>query len=156
MTRIDSYRAMFKRAKASPGFWTEAAVLQFVRGLRRIMQSEPKFSQKELADAMKVSEAYVSDVLRGRRQNFSLAQMNKLAGHLDAKVDVHVSRRDVVVLWTEKRPEDVAGEAIETVRDSTSDPAFQEPMRLAEALTAAETLKPLNFDKFVSRRVASC
>lgn len=90
-------RGSLQRLRQSAGYWTELAIAEFTEGLRRVMGD---MKQKDLAEAMGVTEAYVSTVLRGD-ENFTIQQMNKIAHHLDAAVHIHVAKRDQIVRWLE-------------------------------------------------------
>ena len=81
----------------SPGFWTEVAIGEFVRGLRQVMGS---MKQRDLAARLEVSESAVSQILSGAEENYSIERMNRIAGALDAAVHVCVTKRDSVVKWT--------------------------------------------------------
>lgn len=95
--KVDHERGSLQRVRQSAGYWTELAIAEFTEGLRRVMGN---MKQKDLADAMGVTEAYVSTVLRGD-ENFTIQQMNKIAHHLDAAVHIHVAKRDQIVRWLE-------------------------------------------------------
>lgn len=86
-----------QRVRRSAAYWTELSIAEFTQGLRRLMGD---MKQKDLANAMGVTEAYVSTILRGD-ENFTIQQMNKIAHHLDAAVHLHVAKRDRVVRWRE-------------------------------------------------------
>lgn len=82
--------------RSSPSYWTELAIRQFARGLRQVMGS---MRQKDLAEALEISESAVSQILKGAEENYSIERMNRVAGALDAAVHVCVAKRDTVVRW---------------------------------------------------------
>lgn len=95
---LKEYRQMFSEARESPEFWTRAAVWEFAHGIRRLLGGR---KQSDLAKQMGVSEAYISDVLRCKRQGISLLKMNEIAHHFGAAVHIYVGDKDEMVPWAE-------------------------------------------------------
>ena len=83
------------RAEESDEFWTELAIMEFSRGVRKILDRK-QITQKELAAELELSEPYVSKVL-SKAENLTIKQMQKILGPLQAAVHVFVAERKNVV-----------------------------------------------------------
>ncbi len=99
---VEKYRKFFERAEASPLYWHEAAVHEFIFDLQRLME-EKKVSRAELARRIGTSRAYITKLLGGDA-NFTLMTMVKLAMALDGAVHVHIADQRAHVRWQEEVP----------------------------------------------------
>jgi predicted XRE-type DNA-binding protein len=64
------FQKIFEEAKQHPAYWMEDLRLQFLNDIYEIMQ-EQKLAQKDLAEKMGVSEAYISKVFNGEEPDHS-------------------------------------------------------------------------------------
>lgn len=101
---MKKYLKMLREAEESLRFWTHKAMREFTIGVIKRMDDRGT-SRAELADALQVSPAYVSKVLRGD-VNLTLESMVKLAravggrlcvGIIDEKSAVTASNTAVAV-----------------------------------------------------------
>lgn len=84
-----SFAALFEAAERHDEYWTELAIIEFTEDLSRWMESK-NISQAELAEAVGVSQPYISKVLKGN-VNFTLATMTKLARAIGAVVRIQLA-----------------------------------------------------------------
>jgi transcriptional regulator with XRE-family HTH domain len=85
----ESFAALFEAAERHDEYWTELAIIEFTEDLSRWMESK-QISQAELAQAMGVSQPYISKVLKGN-VNFTLATMTKLARAVGAVIRIQLA-----------------------------------------------------------------
>ena len=85
---IRSIKRMLERARKSPAYWTERAVLDFTSALWQVMQRR-QCSQADLARKLEKNPAFVSRVLNGA-SNVTLRTMVEMAHALDARVRISV------------------------------------------------------------------
>ncbi len=97
---IERYRKFVERAHASPFYWHEVAVDEFIMDLHRLME-EQHVSRAELARRIGTSRAYITKLLGGDA-NFTLMTMVKLAMALGGAVHVHISDQQSYTTWQDK------------------------------------------------------
>jgi len=97
---LERYRRFFERARASPEYWHEGAVMEFIMDLGRFME-EQKVSRAELARRIGTSRAYITKLLGGNA-NFTLMTMVKLAMALGGAVHVHISDQRAYTTWRDE------------------------------------------------------
>jgi transcriptional regulator with XRE-family HTH domain len=103
------YATFYKAAIESTEYWTQVAILDFVRDLRaRMDQQQPRLTRAALAAKLNTSPAYVTKVLRGEA-NFTLETMTKLALAVDGKIRIHISDRNAQTRWTDHFDGGLAG-----------------------------------------------
>jgi len=81
MVKVGSrFQKIFEEAKQHPAYWMEDLRLQFLNDIYEIMQ-EQKLAQKDLAEKMGVSEAYISKGFNGSEasQDCRLLQLQEQA-----------------------------------------------------------------------------
>lgn len=94
------YNGLLKKVKDSHRYWAEIFTLEFVEDIASLMEKQC-VSQKDLAEMMGNSEAYVSKVLNGY-ENLSINSMSKIAFALSAAPHIHVAPKDQIVEWKER------------------------------------------------------
>jgi|SRR6185295_98354 len=97
---VERYRKFVERAEASPFYWHEVAVDEFIMDLHRRME-EQHVSRAELARRIGTSRAYITKLLGGNA-NFTLTTMVKLAMALGGAVHVHISDQKCYTTWQDK------------------------------------------------------
>src|SRR6185295_5768392 len=97
---IERYRKFVERAHASPFYWHEVAVHEFIMDLHRLME-EQHVSRAELARRIGTSRAYITKLLGGDA-NFTLMTMVKLAMALGGAVHVHISDQRAYTTWRDE------------------------------------------------------
>ena len=88
---LDRYREFFDRAEASAEYWSAAAAHELIREIETRMARQG-VSRAELARRLGSSKAYVTKVLGGNI-NFTLATMARLAGALNADLQIGLAER---------------------------------------------------------------
>ncbi len=92
MARVGSrFKKIFEEAQQHPAYWMEDLRLQFLEGISAIMESQG-ITQKELADRMGVSEAYISKVFNDNvEKNFTLKTLVELGKAVNAEIKIIVT-----------------------------------------------------------------
>jgi len=92
MARVGSrFKKIFEEAQRHPAYWMEDLRLQFLEGISAIMESQG-ITQKELADRMGVSEAYISRVFNDNvEKNFTLNTLVELSKAVNAEIKIIVT-----------------------------------------------------------------
>jgi len=92
MAKVGSrFKKIFEEAQQHPAYWMEDLRLQFLEGISAIMESQG-ITQKELADRMGVSEAYISRVFNDNvEKNFTLNTLVELSKAVNAEVKIIVT-----------------------------------------------------------------
>lgn len=93
MKRKSSLAEIIKKAKESDTFLAQKLSVQFARNVEDMM-SKKELKQKDLAEKMNVSTAYISKVLNGNI-NMTLATMSKIAKALDCNISEPVLYGDI-------------------------------------------------------------
>ena len=73
---MDRVQELIYEAKNSSEYWEELTQMEFVTFLNEEMQKQG-ITQKQMADRLDVSKAYISRVLSGEKLNFTLKSMIK-------------------------------------------------------------------------------
>ncbi len=94
------FAAVLDEAAISPDHWTEVAIMEFSRGVRRMLERRGA-SQRELARELEKSEAYVSKVLRSA-DNLTIKQMQRILDPLQAAAHIVVIDRQNALRWREE------------------------------------------------------
>jgi len=88
------FQKIFEEAKQHPAYWMEDLRLQFLNDIYAIMQ-EQKLAQKDLAEKMGVSEAYISKVFNGNvEKNFTLKTLVELSRAVNAEIRITVTPKE--------------------------------------------------------------
>jgi len=92
MAKVGSrFKKIFEEAQQHPAYWMEDLRLQFLEGISAIMESQG-ITQKELADRMGVSEAYISRVFNDNvEKNFTLNTLVELSKAVNAEIKIIVT-----------------------------------------------------------------
>jgi len=92
MARVGSkFKKIFEEAQQHPAYWMEDLRLQFLEGISAIMESQ-KLTQKELAEKMGVSEAYISKVFNDNvEKNFTLKTLVEICKAVNAEIKIIVT-----------------------------------------------------------------
>ena len=92
MAKVGSrFKKIFEEAQRHPAYWMEDLRLQFLEGISAIMESQG-ITQKELADRMGVSEAYISRVFNDNvEKNFTLNTLVELSKAVNAEIKIIVT-----------------------------------------------------------------
>jgi transcriptional regulator with XRE-family HTH domain len=85
MARID-FRAAYAKAQRSAGYWTERAILDYTSDLWLSLRQK-RLSQRQLAEKVGKSEAYVSKIFGGE-QNMTIGTMVELAHAVDKRLQI--------------------------------------------------------------------
>lgn len=95
MVKVGSrFQKIFEEAKQHPAYWMEDLRLQFLDDIYEIMQ-EQKLAQKDLAEKMGVSEAYISKVFNGNvEKNFTLKTLVELSRAVNAEIRITVTPKE--------------------------------------------------------------
>lgn len=94
-----SFKERIGSLKKTQDYCLEEAKLEFVAGLTRLM-ARNGFNNKQLADKLQTSNAYITKVLRGDT-NFTIESMVKITHVLGGKIHIHVAESDASVRWLE-------------------------------------------------------
>src|ERR1700738_4939412 len=86
------YKESFERAKQSPAFWTETALLEVAGQLLQRMKALG-ISQKALAEKMGAKAPFVNRVLSGRH-NVTIETLSTAAHALGMRIDVRLASMD--------------------------------------------------------------
>lgn len=97
---LERYRRFSEQARASPDYWHEVAVMEFIMDLDRLMK-EKEISRAELARRIGTSRAYITKLLGGNA-NFTLMTMVKLAMALRGAVHVHIADQRASTTWRDE------------------------------------------------------
>lgn len=98
------------RAMEAHEFWTELAIMEFSRGVRKMLRRRG-MNQRALASELSYSEAYVSKVLG--RENITINQMQKILHPLGATVHIVVADRENVVRCREVHRDEMGQTSME-------------------------------------------
>jgi len=92
MAKVGSrFKKIFEEAQQHSAYWMEDLRLQFLEGISAIMESQG-ITQKELADRMGVSEAYISRVFNDNvEKNFTLNTLVELSKAMNAEIKIIVT-----------------------------------------------------------------
>jgi len=92
MAKVGSrFKKIFEEAQQHSAYWMEDLRLQFLEGISAIMESQG-ITQKELADRMGVSEAYISRVFNDNvEKNFTLNTLVELSKAVNAEIKIIVT-----------------------------------------------------------------
>lgn len=91
------FKKLLSDAKNRDSYWVESAKLQFSIELNRLFQA-CGISQKQLAEKLDTSPAYITKVFRGDA-NFTIETMTKLARAVDGELHIHISHRKSKARW---------------------------------------------------------
>ena len=89
----------FRNARETSEYWMEGLRLDFLEDLQRTMK-EKQISQKDLAEKIGKTEAYVSKVINSNISNFTLKTMVQLA--------MAVGCRLSMAMLSEEKPEKIS------------------------------------------------
>lgn len=93
------------RVRSSEAYWFESAKLEFVKVLNQRVR-KLDFKNKDLAEKIETSPAYISKVMRGD-ENLTIETMVKLVRATGGNLHFHISEVDERVSWfgvARKRP----------------------------------------------------
>ena len=96
---LKSFEELFAKARESDEYWIEGAKIDFTEGLCREMNRQD-VTRAELARRMKVSDAYITKLLRGTT-NFTLTTMVRAARAIGREVHIHLAAPGNCVRWFE-------------------------------------------------------
>jgi transcriptional regulator with XRE-family HTH domain len=85
---IKSFKKLALEAKLRDSYWVEKAKLDFSIALNHFFDRSGK-TQKELADKLNTSPAYITKVFRGDA-NFTIETMVKLARAVDGQLNIDI------------------------------------------------------------------
>jgi transcriptional regulator with XRE-family HTH domain len=94
-----SYKALKAKLLSKWEGKAETSKMKFAFKITDILKHN-NMSNKDLADKLETSNAYVTKILRGD-QNFSIESMHKIAGALNAELSFHLSPKGSKVRWFE-------------------------------------------------------
>lgn len=86
---IKSFKKLVQEVKLRDGYWVEKAKLDFSIALNHFFDRSGK-TQKELADKLNTSPAYITKVFRGDA-NFTIETMVKLARAVDGQLQIDIT-----------------------------------------------------------------
>ena len=81
------FAGIFKNARETPEYWMEGLRLDFLEDLQRTMK-EKQISQKDLAEKIGKTEAYVSKVINSNISNFTLKTLVQLAMTVGCRLSI--------------------------------------------------------------------
>lgn len=93
---LKSFKTLLTDAKQRDGFWVEKAKLDFSVALNRLFEKSG-MSQKELAEKLNTSPAYITKVFRGDA-NFTIETMTKLARAVDGQLHLNITEPESSVI----------------------------------------------------------
>lgn len=91
------FKQLLLEAKSRDSYWVEDAKLQFSIELNRLFEA-CGISQKQLAEKLNTSPAYITKVFRGDA-NFTIETMTKLARAVDGELHIHISPKQSKTRW---------------------------------------------------------
>lgn len=105
---LKSFKKLLTDAKQRDAYWVEKAKLDFSVALNRLFEKSG-MSQKEVAEKLNTSPAYITKVFRGDA-NFTIETMTKLARAVDGQLQIHISPKHSKTHWfdvlqTQEQPE---------------------------------------------------
>lgn len=141
---MSTMQEMFERAATSLDYWQRVAAMEFSGGVREML-ARRRMNQRELAESLGKTEAYISKVL-GSGENLTIKQMQRILEPLDAAAHVLVIDRRSILDWQERgRSEGGAavvgdrGVAVESIYTTLQDtPIYSTTYRLKIARTDFE------------------
>jgi transcriptional regulator with XRE-family HTH domain len=101
-----------------PEFWIERIQNDIFRAVRRYME-EHDLNQTQLADHLKVSKGYISQILNGNF-NFSLTKLVDLCLALGVAPDVHLNDLNDFIEYEENRLSRMENSGMVVVKMSTN------------------------------------
>jgi len=103
MATID-FRSAFKRARRSPAYWVERAILRYTSAIAERLR-RLQITQRELAARVEVSPAYVNKVLNGT-PNLTIKSMVELAHAVGLTVEISLREGQLEdgteIAWSEE------------------------------------------------------
>jgi len=117
---FEGYRQFFAEMKASPGYWKEGAIHEFIHELDGRMRAQG-VTRAELARRLGTSKAYVTKVLGGHA-NFTLETMSRIAFALGGRVRVHIADLHTVTEWRDRPAQEPSKPAKPRARKSRKAP----------------------------------
>lgn len=94
---LKSFKKLLEKAQQTDSYWVEAAKLQFAIELNRLFRRKGS-TQKELAEKVGTSPAYITKVFRGD-SNFTIETMVKLARAVDGDLEINIVPRQNQEKW---------------------------------------------------------
>ncbi len=92
MKNYNSYSDLWESLENDESYLTEKNILEFTLQLNQLMEKR-RVSKTELAQAIGVSQAYITKVLKGNA-NFTIATMTKLVNALQGQLSFHVTGKE--------------------------------------------------------------
>lgn len=110
---LKSFKTLLADAKQRDSYWVEKAKIDFSVALNRLFEKS-SMSQKDLAEKLDTSPAYITKVFRGDA-NFTIETMTKLARAVDGQLHIHISPKHSKTQWfdilqTQVQPEQMGNE----------------------------------------------
>lgn len=84
----------FRNARETSEYWMEGLRLDFLEDLQRTMK-EKQISQKDLAEKIGKTEAYVSNVISSNISHFTLETMVQLATAVDCRLTINLHAEEI-------------------------------------------------------------
>jgi transcriptional regulator with XRE-family HTH domain len=94
---IKSFKQLLADAKLQDDYWVEKAKLHFSIELNRFFK-QSGMAQKDLAEKINTSSAYVTKVFRGDA-NFTIETMVKLARAVDCELQIRIEPKQADEIW---------------------------------------------------------
>jgi transcriptional regulator with XRE-family HTH domain len=94
---MKSFKKMLAEAKTRDSFWVERAKLHFSIELNRFFK-QSGMAQKDLADKIGSSPAYITKVFRGDA-NFTIETMVKLTRAVDGELQIRIEPKQEDKFW---------------------------------------------------------
>lgn len=94
---MKSFRQLYEKAKQNNSYWVEQAKLEFSIELNRVFKKSGK-TQKELAESIGTSQAYITKVFRGD-SNFTIETMVKLSRAVGGQIHIHIAPQNAKANW---------------------------------------------------------
>lgn len=94
---INALKRLKQRIHESESYWFESAKLEFVKSLNQRVR-KLKLKNKDLADKIEASPAYISKVMRGD-ENLTIETMVKLVRATGGNLHFHITDVDERVRW---------------------------------------------------------
>jgi len=92
MKEYNSFSDLWADLENSGQFQVEKSILEFSLQLHQLMEARG-IAQKDLAESMGVSQAYITKVFKGNA-NFTIASMVKLVSAVNGKLTIHVTGKE--------------------------------------------------------------
>lgn len=94
---MNTFKQLLANAKQQDSYWVEKAKLDFSIALNRLFE-KAGLSQKQLAEKLGTSPAYITKVFRGDA-NFTIETMTKLAHAVDGQLHIHIAPKHANTHW---------------------------------------------------------